>query len=118
MTALKGIFESLCDEVESELKANLSGFRGIFVRGYLPQRWVFKTEKETVTFSVDKNGNTSVKNGAGSKPDVTINIDYEYLSTALTTQSQPSFQPKKNNVKFHTSKGKTAFNFLRDRFGL
>ena len=119
MTALKGIFESICYEVEAELKSQLSGFiSGAFIRAYLPQEWVFKTENETITFSVDRNGNASVRIGTGSKSDVTINIDHEYLSTALTTRSQPSFQPKKNNVKFHTSKGRTAFNFLKKKFGL
>jgi hypothetical protein len=119
MTALKGIFESICYEVECEVKPKLSGFlTGVILRGNLPQHWVFKTEKETVTFSVDSNGNASVKTGGKSKPDVTINVDHDYLTTALTTRSQPSFSPKKLKTKFHTTKGERAFTFLRGRFGL
>lgn len=119
MTFLVNIFKPICYEVESELKPKLNGFfTGPIVRGYLPQCWVIKTEKETVTFSLDNNGNTSVKTGAGSRPDVTIDIDHEYLSEALATRNQPSFVPKKSDITFHSQKGKTAFNFLRQRFGL
>lgn len=119
MTCLKGLFESICFDVECELKPKLSGFlSGAIIRSYLPQHWVFRTEKETITFSVDKNGNATVKTGAGGKPDVTIDIDHDYLSNVLKTRSKPSFLPNRSNIKFHTSKGKTAFNFLKDRFGL
>lgn len=118
MTCIKELFKSLCFEVESELKPNLTGLTGIFVKGFLPQNWVFNTESETVTFSVDTNGNASVMIGNHSTPDVTIDIDHDYLSTALRTRTTPPFQYKQFKITFHTSKGKTAFNYLRKRLGL
>ena len=42
MTTLKGILESICYEVESEVKQKLRGFiTGAVIRGYLPQHWIF-----------------------------------------------------------------------------
>jgi hypothetical protein len=119
MTELMEIFGSLCPEVEKELKPKLSSILlGSFIRGYLPQSWVFKTEKETVTFSVDKKGNAAVKEGEVEDPDVTIEIDHEFLVEALQTRSQPKLSPKRNEINFLSTKGETAFNFLKKRFGL
>jgi hypothetical protein len=119
MKSLEGIFESICSEVEKELKPMLGGLlTGPMIRGYLPQNWIFITEEKTVTFTVDKKGNAAIENGASDEPDVTIEIDHEYLTTALETRTQPSISPKKNEITFHTKKGETAFNFLKKRFGL
>jgi hypothetical protein len=119
MSCIKSLLESVCIEVESELKPKLSGFlTGVLISGYLPQHWVFKTESEKVTFSVDRNGNASVKNKGVSKPDVTIDTDHDFLAEVLRTRVHPSHQPKRFKITRHTSKGKTAFDFLRGRFGL
>ena len=119
MSELMDILESLCPEIEKELKPKLGSILlGPFIRGYLPQSWVFRTEKETVTFSVDKKGITAVKEGAVEEPDVTIEIDHEFLVEALKSRSQPEKAPEKNDIEFHTTKGETAFNFLKKRFGL
>jgi hypothetical protein len=119
LTSLKEIFDSICPEVEKELKPMLGGLiTGPMIRGYLPQRWIFKSEYETVTFTVDKKGNATVEEGEGEAPDVTIEMDHEYLVKALETRSQPSIPPIKNDIIFHTRKGETAFNYLKKRFGL
>jgi hypothetical protein len=119
MSELLEIFESLCPEVERELKPKLSSILlGSFIRGYLPQSWVFKTEKETVTFSVDKKGNAKAEEGDRDEPDVTIELDHDFLVEALKTRAQPEKSPQKNDIKFLTTKGETAFNFLKKRFGL
>jgi hypothetical protein len=119
MSELKEIFESLCPEVEKELRPKLKSIlMGPFIRGHLPQSWVFRTEKETVTFSVDKKGNAVVKEGAEENPDVTIDLDHGYLVEALKTRKQPEKLSEKNDIRFHTKKGETAFNFLKKRFGL
>jgi len=119
MTCIKGLLETVCFEVEMELKPKLSGFiTGVLISGYLPQNWVFKTESERFTFSVDRNGNASVKNRGVSKPDVTIDTDHDFLAEILRTRTRPSFQPKRFKITRHTPKGKTAFDFLRGRFGL
>ncbi len=119
MSELMEIFELLCPEIEEELRPKLKSILlGPFIKGYLPQQWVFRTEVETVTFSVDKKGITAVKEGAVEEPDVTIEIDQEYLVAALKSRSQPEKSPEKNEIEFHTTKGETAFNFLKKRFGL
>jgi hypothetical protein len=119
MSEIAEIFESLIPEVEKELKPKLNSILlGSFIRGYLPQRWVFKTEKETVTFSVDKKGNATVKEGEVDDPDVKIELDHEFLVEALKTRTQPEGDPEKKEFKFLTTKGETAFNLLKKRFGL
>ncbi len=119
MTELLKLFEALCPEVEAELKPKLSGIlTRAFIRPYLPQYWVFKTESETVTFIVDKDGNASVVPEAGENPDVTVEIDHEYLTSALSTRSKPESPPEKYIENFHTKKGETAFNLLKKRMGL
>lgn len=119
MSELMEIFESLCPEIEKELKPKLNSILlGPFIKGYLPQQWVFRTEKETVTFSVDKKGIASVKEGEVKEPDVTIEIDHEFLVAALKSRSQPEKSPEKNEIEFHTTKGETAFNFLKKQLGL
>lgn len=119
MTCLITLFEPICSEVETKIKKALEGaITGYVVQRYLPQHWVFVTESETVTFVVDVKGNCSILNEAGDSPDVTIEIDHDYLAEALKTRKPPTLKPKKNEQNFHTLKGETAFNFIRDYLGL
>ncbi len=119
MSEIAEIFQSLIPEVEKELKPKINSILlGSFIRGYLPQSWVFRTEKETVTFTVDKKGNAAVKEGDVEDPDVTIELDHEFLVEALKSRVQPEKPPEKSEIKFLTSKGETAFNLLKKRFGL
>jgi hypothetical protein len=90
----------------------------MFIKGYLPQAWVFITEKETITFYVDRGGKAYVESGSFNNPDVTITIDHDYLCEALRTRQQPSFGYKTLDVRAHTQKGQTAFNYLRGQLGL
>jgi hypothetical protein len=119
MAEIAEIFESLIPEIEKELKPKINSILlGPFIRGYLPQNWVFKSEKETVTFTVDKKGNATVKEEEEENPDVVIELDHEFLVEALKTRSQPEKSPEKSEIKFLTTKGETAFNLLKKRFGL
>lgn len=119
MSCLKELFEPICQEVEKELKKVMKGLlTGPIIKGYLPQDWVFITEHETITFSVDKKGNAITTEGASQAPDVSISIDHDYLAAALKDRKKPDFDYKKFEVKFHTGKGETAFNYLRKRLGL
>ena len=104
--------------LEMEIKKNLGELLGGIVRIYLPQNWIFKTESEIVTLRVDKNGNTIITDGPTPNPDVTIEVDHEYICEVLKLRGQPSFRPKFYNVTPHTKNGRTAFNFMRKRFGL
>ena len=118
MTCLLELFESICSLIENKIKPNLRGLTGLILIGYLPQQWVFVTEEETVTMAIDKKGNANVVNGAMENPDVTLEFDHKYLSTTLKAQSSPNFPPERSNVTLHTSKGKTAYNYLKQHFGL
>jgi len=118
MTCLLDLFESNRDYIEDQIKPNLRGLIGLMVTGYLPQNWVFITEEETVTLSIDKKGNAVVIGEAVGNPDATIEIDHKYLSTALRERGRPDFPPKRIDVTLHTSKGKTAYGYLRKHFGL
>ena len=119
MPCLKELFESICQEVDKELKKVMKGlWTGPIIKGYLPQTWVFQTELETIAFSVDKKGNAITTEGACQAPDVTITIDHDYLAAALKERKKPEFDYKQFDVKFHTGKGETAFNYLRKRLGL
>ncbi len=119
MHGLKELFEPICMDVEKELKKVLRGLlSGPIVKGYLPQNWVFQTEMETITFSVDKKGNAIATEGSSESPDVTIIIDHEYLAAAIKEKKKPDFDHQQLDVKFHTGKGEAAFDYLRKRLGL
>ena len=118
MTCLLELFESIRGYIEDQLKPNLRGLIGLMVTGYLPQNWVFVTEEETVTLSIDKKGNAVVISEAVNNPDVTIEVDHKYLSTALRERQKPGFPPERIDVTLHTPKGKTAYGYLRKHVGL
>lgn len=106
----------MCPEIESQLKPWL-----MFAGGYLPQTWVFITEEESASIRVESDG--SCKSFKGPFPegdrDVTVEVSHAQLSAALKTRDKAKVPrgpaPK---VTFHTSKGQTAWNLLKGRFGL
>ena len=119
MTCLNEIFQPICQEVQTQVKKYLSGILSAgFIKPYLPQHWVFITESETITFMVEKKGNTSVVDGESETPDVTIKIDHDFLCQALKTRERPDFEPSNYDISFQTKKGETAFNYLRKHLGL
>ncbi|MGA8710023.1 MAG: hypothetical protein WB786_02195 [Thermoplasmata archaeon] len=118
MTSLVSLLESVAHDVQPQVQSQLGGFFGGMVRAYLPQTWVFRTEKEVASLTVSAAGAISVTKGAAANPDVTIETDHERLVTALTTRSRDRVPPGKLIVTPHTSKGKTAFEYLRSRLGL
>jgi hypothetical protein len=120
LSCIQGILSSVCSEVETEIKQALKGLlKGPMIRGYLPQTWILRTERETVTFSVDSMGNARATNGMSPNPDVIIEWKHDYTAMALRNRSKagipPGEQPK---IEFKTGKGKTAFGFIRGRLGL
>lgn len=119
MSCIEGLLTNLCPEIERRLKPNLRGIRGLFVQGYLPQMWVFETEAETVTFSVDSQGNAQVRQGTFQSPDVVIRWKHDFLASVLRTRNRASVPGGIHPIfMFHTAKGRAAFNYLRGRFGL
>jgi len=118
MPTLVPLLQSVAHDLQPQVQAQLGGFFGGMVRAYLPQTWVFKTEKEVASLTVEKTGAVSVAAGAAAHPDVTIETGHDRLVTALKTRSRDAVPPGPLTVTPHTSKGKTAFDYLRGRLGL
>jgi len=118
MPSLVELLERVGSEVAPQVRAQLGGFFGGFVRAYLPQTWIFRTEHEVASLTVDRAGAVSVTAGASASPDVTIEAHLEQLSAALTRGSRSGLGPGDFRVTPHTAKGKTAFDYLRGRVGL
>jgi hypothetical protein len=112
------LLASVAPDLERRVKAQLVGFTAVLVRPYLPQRWVFVTENGTASLVVDPSGSVSAVDGAVQPADVTVKVGFERLRIALTTQRKELVPPGPLEVVPHTSKGQTAFQFLRSRLGL
>lgn len=118
MGTLEQALTGLVPGIEKELASRLQGFFGSLLRGYLPQRWVFQTEAETATLTVDRQGTAHVTAGPGDAPDVTIEAKRDILVAAITRGKGSNAHARDFRITTHTKKGETAFRFLRDRFGL
>lgn len=114
MSCVKELLGGLCGEVESRARPWL-----MFIKGYLPQNWIFKTELEKLTFTVTKEGKASVTDGESSEPDVIIEWTQSLLCTALKTRDKKAIPSgEKPKITIITKKGDAAFGFLRQTFGL
>ncbi|MCK5038319.1 MAG: hypothetical protein KAS16_04410 [Thermoplasmata archaeon] len=118
MPSLIELFQPICAEVQTEVQNTLKGLLGGMIRGYLPQKWIFATSQDVVTFCVDKDGRASILDDIVQDPDVMIKITHDYLVHILETRSAPETEPDYLNITFQTEKGRTAFGYLRKRFGL
>ncbi len=118
MPPLTQLFQPIRAETQAEVQKVLKGILGGMIRGYLPQKWIFATSQEVVTFCVDKNGVVTVLEGVVQDPDVMIKISHDYLVQILETRCAPEGEPDILDISFHTEKGKAAFGYLRKKFGL
>ena len=118
MSCLLGLMGEAAKGVEAQLKPQLSGFFGGVVRSYLPQRWVFVTEAESVTLGVETSGAVWVRAGREPSADVTIETSHDRLAAALRTRSKEAVPAGAVKVTAHTTRGRTAFDFTRRRLGL
>lgn len=117
MTQLEGILAPVCPEVEAQLRPHLEGFFGGIIRGYLPQDWVFKSEAESVTVRVAKDGTVRVLGGASPSADVTIKSTLTTFRIAIASRQRGSVDSTSVEILYHSRKGKTAFDFVRSRLG-
>jgi hypothetical protein len=119
MGRLEELLSGFCVDAERELKPKVQGFTGLFLRGFLPQVWVFETESELVTVLADANGNVSVRQGDGLRRDLTIRWRQDLLCEVLESKSKRSVPSGEvPTVVRHTDKGGAAFNYLKGRLGL
>lgn len=108
----------LAASVEAELRSRLSGLFGGFVRAYLPQTWVFRTERDVASLVVDTNGRVTVTPSALPSPDVTVELPHGALDAAVASGGGRRPPAGSVRVTAHTAKGRTAFDYVRPRFGL
>lgn len=118
MTCILELVGRISPEIEARLRPHLRGLGGFLVAGYLPQVWVLSTDEETVTLHVDGQGDAEALTGRAPNPDVTITTTHAALSTVLRTRNRAAVPQAPLQIKAHTAKGRTAFRFLRNRFGL
>jgi len=118
MPGVEELLRTVGAEAERQVRSQLSGFFGGFVREYLPQVWVFRTEEGSASLSVAADGKVAVTAGEAATPDVTIEIGYARLRAALTTRSRAAVPPGPLTVTPHSTKGRVAFDYLRGRLGL
>ncbi|HJX04420.1 MAG TPA: hypothetical protein VJ489_01230 [Thermoplasmata archaeon] len=119
MDSIADILTSICPEFEKQLKPYLHGIRGSLVQAYLPQTWVFETERETVAISVNPLGKASVSVDRPNTRDVTIRWKHYLLATVLRTRGIVDVpHDERPIVIFHSHKGGIGFGFLRKRFGI
>ena len=118
MNEVAQLLEPIAPSVEGEVRSRLGGFLGGMIRAYLPQTWVFSTDRGTASLVVDPDGRTHVVPAAAPGPDVTIELPYDRLKAALATRRPGAVPPGAMRVHPHTAKGRTAFDYLRSRLGL
>jgi hypothetical protein len=119
MSQLLSALREIAPGIEKELRGRLASFAGMFIVGYLPQTWSFVTDAGSAALTVDKRGSVAVEAGTPPNPDVTVQWGHDALVAALLRQERaPVAGDPPLRVTPHTSKGKTAYDFLRSRFGL
>jgi len=118
MTTTAQLLGKVAPEIEKELKPRLHGLIGSFVRAYLPQVWVFETDRDSASVRVDTTGSVTVTPGPTASPDVTIHAPKARLEKMMAARTRPASLPADVKVVPHTTKGRVAFDQVRARFGL
>jgi len=112
------LLASVSGRLEAELRPRLQGLFGGLVRAYLPQSWVFRTEQGIASLRVDRDGHVSVVASADPNPDVTVELGYDRLQGALDRSRGGTGSAGPVTVTPHTTRGRTAFDYLRPKLGL
>ncbi len=113
MTCIAGLLARIAPEIEAQLKPTLAGLAGLFVRGYLPQVWVFSTGTERATLVVDAHGNAKVTLGNVEPVDVLIIASHDTFSTALEVANglRPRDSPISGQIDSQFYSGKGSFSY-------
>jgi hypothetical protein len=119
MNRVHKLLSDLCEDLEKQVKPNLRGAIGNLVHDYLPQVWVFETERGACTLFLDTKGYARVFPGVDRDRDVTITWRHDYLETVLSLRNRDTIPSGEYpNVFVHTDKGRAAFNYLKKEIGL
>jgi len=79
---------------------------------------VFRTEQGVASLRVDRDGHVSVVDSADPNPDVTVELGYDRLQSALERNRRGTGPAGPVTVTPHTTRGRTAFDYLRSKLGL
>lgn len=115
---LESLLADAAARLQPEIQRRLQGLIGSLMRAYLPQAWEFRTDRGAATLLVDRDGKTSVASGPAQSPDVTVEAPFAQLSAALHPDGRTTPAREAFRVTPHTSKGRAAFDYLRQRMGL
>lgn len=116
MSTLTGLFQAFCQEMMRRLKSEVGrSSTGGYMAKYLPQTWVFETEKEVFTLFIYNETNVTFSGTESRDPDVWIYTTGVTLSNALQSNAKPKWQW---HVMFNTKKGEAAYTYMRGKFGL
>ena len=120
MAEVEELLAPLAEAAQKEIQSRLRGLLGGMLRHYLPQIWVFRTDRGTASLTVTAEGVAGVTGGALAPADVTIDIGHERLAAALATLAGKGKPPAPGGLKVttHSAKGRAAFDYLRARIGL
>lgn len=111
--------ELLCEDIDRQLQPKLHGQLGAIISEYLPQVWVFETERGSCTIFIAAEGIARVWSGGKSARDVTLRWQYDTLAKLLKSRDRSSVEPGDYpDVFVHTEKGRAAFKYLKKEFGL
>lgn len=119
MGPVEELLSSYRTDVERQIKSGLKGVLGPFLKGYLPQVWVFETESEVVSFVIDAGGKAIVEGREWRPRDVTIRWKGALLVSVLKSRSRQEVpEGEKPETVCHTPKGCAALNLLKSRLGI
>lgn len=111
---VKSLLEDYRPEIEEKIKPHLDGLRGVIVKTRLPQVWSFRTEQESVSIFIDKDGKTKVKAGESQAPDVTIEWKQDFLCSVLSKKSAKDIPSgERPDITIHSPKGHDGYSIVR-----
>ncbi|MCL4308756.1 MAG: hypothetical protein M1606_03990 [Candidatus Thermoplasmatota archaeon] len=118
MGELTETLRQIAPNLSTEIGGRLQGLTGAILHSYLPQSWALKSPSDAATLSVSAGGTVTVRDGVDPAADVVIRGAQERLLAALRKGRGAGLRRTDFEVELRTRKGRTAFEFLRGRFGL
>ena len=119
MGQLRDALGAACPELEGRARARLAAEPSGGLHEWLPQRWAFETDTESVTLELDAHGGARAVDGVQGRVDVSIIWNLNDLFEVLAAESRSaSFVGKNPKIEFRTPNGQRAFSLLRGALGL
>ena len=103
MADVTALLAPLAPRIEAELRPRLAGAFGGMLREFLPQVWVFRTERGVASLTVGRDGAVAVVPSAAEPADVTVEVGHDRLASALATRGQTVADRRRTAVPFHNA---------------